>query len=359
METNNQQGYLKNNQGVTFRELVTRINAFITYLWSKKLRILVSAILFTILLAGYNSFKTPSYTARTTFVLESDSESGLGQFSSLASLAGVNLNGFGGGGVLFQIDNIQELYRSRRMIEEALLAQINNSDYKFLIDFFASASNLESKWTSKLNPSDLDFSKSRESFSRAQDSLLMELTDIIQENHLMVSKPSRKLSILEVAFEHKDESLAKVFNETLVRKVNDFYKQTKTKKARETLSILQNQTDSVKRVLDMSIEALAQETEQKPNLNKLLATENIRKQKLNIDVQTSGLVYAEMIKNLEVAKTSLRNTTPLIQIIDYPILPLEDNIWTILKVLFVGMLLGTSIATSYFSIKFIYHKIFV
>ncbi len=348
------------DQQLTFRELISRLTSYFLYIWNKKWWILLGAVGFTVILTLYNVVKAPSYTARTTFVLENSTNAGgLGQFSSLASLAGVSLNGLSEGSVLFQIDNIQELYRSRRMIEETLLKPSMHSDFPLLIDFFAEASKLKSRWVEKLSNRDLDFAKPRQQFSRAQDSVLMVLTEMIKEDHLIVSKPSRKLSVLAVSFSHKDEQLAKDFNENLVQTVNEFYTMVNTKKARESLSLLQHQTDSVKKVLDAALLELAKETERIPNANKLLVTTKVPIQKLNIDVQTSGVVYAEMVKNLEIAKTSLRNTTPLIQIIDYPILPLEDNTWSYFKIGVLGMLLGGIFAVFYFSIIYIYSKAMV
>jgi len=345
---------------LTFRELISRLTSYFLHIWSKKWKIILGAVVFTVILTLYNVVKRPSYTARTTFVLEnSSSMGGLGQFSSLASLAGVSLNGLSEGSVLFQIDNIQELYRSRRMIEETLLKPSNQSGFPLLIDFFAEVSDLKDRWVDRMSNDDLNFAKPREQFSRTQDSVLMVLTEMIQENHLMVSKPSRKLSVLAVSFSHKDEALAKDFNENLVETVNDFYIRTNTKKARESLSLLQHQTDSVKKVLDAALLELAKETERIPNANKLLVTTKVPIQKLNIDVQTSGVVYAEMVKNLEIAKTSLRNTTPLIQIIDYPILPLEDNTWSYFKIGVLGALLGGIFVVFYFTMIYIYSKAMV
>ena len=59
--------------------------------------------------------------------------------------------------------------------------------------------------------------------SRLHDSVLMEAVKIIKEKYLLVDKPSRKTTILEIGFDHKDELLAKSFNENLVSIVNDFY----------------------------------------------------------------------------------------------------------------------------------------
>ena len=43
----------------------------------------------------------------------------------------------------------------------------------------------------------------------------MEAVKIIKKKYLLVDKPSRKTTILEIGFDHKDELLAKSFNENL------------------------------------------------------------------------------------------------------------------------------------------------
>ena len=74
----------------------------------------------------YNYVKSPVHYARTTFVLDSESSSNsIGDIASLASLAGINASSFIDASSLFQIDNIQELYRSSSMIKETLLSEYN------------------------------------------------------------------------------------------------------------------------------------------------------------------------------------------------------------------------------------------
>ena len=103
--------------------------------------------------------------------------------------------------------------------------------------------------------------------SRVQDSLIKGLVKLIKKEYLVVDKPSRKTTILEIGFDHKDEVLAKNFNENLVKIVNQFYNKTKTLKTGSNLKILQRQSDSVKIVLDSSIMILA-ETDQKYSKSK-------------------------------------------------------------------------------------------
>ena len=341
---------------ITLRELIKRLEQFLGYLLSNWKSVIIGSILFTFLLLAYTFLKAPTYTARTTFVLENEGGDGLGQFSSLASLAGVNVGGLSESGALFQIDNIQELYKSRRMIEKTLLSSCSHLDHELLIYHYATAQKLIEKWNKRLRPEDLDFTKPRNQYSRVQDSLLMEMTEMIQESNLFVSKPSRKLSILDVSVVHKDETLAKEFDQELVRNVNEFYVETRTKKARENLSLLQNQTDSVKKVLDTKVFELAEASQMLPNANPLYATNQVPIRKLSIDVQTSGAVYAEMVKNLEVSKITLRNTTPLIQIIDEPILPLKDTSWSLLKTIVLGIMIGGLLMLTFLSFRYFYQQ---
>jgi hypothetical protein len=253
--------------------------------------------------------------------LEEEGMGGIGQMSGIASLLGVNLGGMGGTNGLFQGDNIMELYRSDRMLEESLLSPFDNK--KLLVDRFIEFEELEKKWASSIDLSTLKFSASKENHGVKQDSVLKEIAKIIREKQLVVVKPDRKLSIIQVNVSSKDEGFAKLFNETLVSKVNTFYLETKTKKTGENLRILQIQADSVRAILDQSLGTLAAEQDRIPNANPLLSAATVNGRRKQVDVQTSAAVFQEIVKNLEMAKISHRINTPLIQLIDSPRLPLK------------------------------------
>ena len=51
-------------------------------------------------------------------------------------------------------------------------------------------------------------------------------------------------------------------------------------------------------------------------------------------------IYLEVVKQLELAKVAHRNKTPLIQIIDKPSFPLENNRWKLLNILTLGIFGG-------------------
>ena len=336
------------NDKISLSFLMSGLKEWISFLIAKKnfIVLVTSSILFFTI--SFNYLLNPVHYARTTFVLDNDSTSSMGDLSSLASLAGINASSFIEASSLFQIDNIQELYRSNSMIKKTLLSKskIDNKDI-LIIERFIKAENLKKKWTSlgfKVN--DLHSNK----ISRVQDSLIKGLVKLIKKEYLLVDKPSRKTTILEIGFDHKDEVLAKIFNENLVKIVNQFYHKTKTLKTGSNLKILQRQSDSVKIVLDSSIMILAETDQNIPNPNPLSKVNLVPYQKAMIDVQANSAIYQELLKQLELAKVTHRNNMPLIQVIDKPSYPLENSRWKLFKTLIYGLIFGFSF--SVFSLSF-------
>ena len=347
----------QNLDDFSVKVLIKNLRDWFSFLLSKSKNILKLAFLFLVLTLAYNYIMSPIHYARTSFVLDSESSSNsIGDIASLASLAGINASSFIDSSSLFQIDNIQELYRSSSMLKQTLLTK-----YKFgnqtdiLINKFGKEEKIDKKW----NKLGIDFTNQSlmDIKSRLHDSVLMEAVKIIKEKYLLVDKPSRKTTILEIGFDHKNELLAKSFNENLVSIVNNFYFKTKTKKTGENLEILQRQADSVKNVLDKSILFLAEKDQSIPNPNPLTKVSLVPYQKALVDVQANGAIYQEIVTQLELAKVNHRNKTPLIQIIDKPTLPLENSRLKFMECLIYGLFGGILLAIIYFSLLRFYNSL--
>ena len=338
----------------TLREVVQNLIDWVNFFRSKWKLLLLSLAVGTGLGAVYSVLKNPIFHAETSFVLEEEGMGGIGQMSGIASLLGVNLGGIGGTNGLFQGDNIMELYRSDRMLEETLLSPFDKES--LLVDRFIEFEELEDKWASTIDLSALTFSASKENHGVKQDSVIKEIAKLIREKQLVVVKPDRKLSIIQVNVSSKDEGFAKLFNETLVSKVNTFYLETKTKKTGENLRILQLQADSVRAILDASLGTLASEQDRVPNANPLLNAATVNERRKQVDVQTSAAVFEEIVKNLEMAKINHRINTPLIQLIDSPKLPLKRTEVRLLKGMVYGAIIFGFLALSFLYLKRIYQK---
>ena len=312
---------------LSLKEVIFKLVRLFKFLLSKWVTILLLAVLGGSLGIAYSTFRKPTYTAVTTFVLEEEKGGGgLGSLAGLASMAGVDLANGGGG--IFQGDNILELYKSRKMIEQALRTQVvYNGKKQLLVDCYITFNQLRTEWDKKPALKNISFNPTPgKEFSRLQDSLMGTIVSNINRNYLSVIKPDKKLSIIKVDVNSKDEYFAKVFNDEIVKRVNDFYVQTKTKKALENVKILDQKTDSVRRVMNGAIYSAAAVADATPNLNYTRQTQRMAPiQRSQFSAETNKAILSSLVQNLEMSKIALRKDAPLIQVIDEPIYPLDND----------------------------------
>ena len=309
---------------ISFKDLIFKIKEWFHYLLFKWKPILLIGVIGGILGFTYAYLQKPIYTAETVFVLEESESggSGLGALGGIASDIGLDLGGKGGG--IFQGDNILHLYKSRRMIQGALLRKDTfNNKTQSLIERYIDFNNLKEKWAKNPELTNLIFQENPLKFNRMQDSLVTIIVTDINKNFLEVAKPDKKLPIISVKVKSEDEAFAKAFTNQIVKTVNEFYVRTKTKKSAENLAILQFQADSIKNALNLGISGVAYASDANPNTNPAFQTLRVPSQRKQIDVQANSIAYQEILKNLELAKISFRNDKPLIQVIDEPIFPLK------------------------------------
>ncbi len=326
---------------ISLKEVVLKFKELFYYLLSKWKLIVLAALFGGILGFLYAYFKKTIYTAECTFVLEEQgSGGGLGQYAGIASMVGIDLGGGGNNGI-FQGDNIIELYKSRSMITKTLLSSGDfNGKKELLIDRYIEFNKFRDKWADRSDLKNISFNIPEEKYTIKHDSIIGDIVKDIDKNYLTVTKPDKKLSIISVQVKSKDELFAKQFTDKIVENVNDFYVQTKTKKSFENLQILQKQADSVRRVLNYSIGGAAAAVDANPNANPALQILRVPSQRRQVDVQASSAIYGEVVKNLEIARISLRKETPLIQIVDKPILPLDKVKVGKIKGAFIGLFIG-------------------
>jgi hypothetical protein len=350
---------------ISIKELILKVRSWVKYLFAKWPAILLFAVLGGGCGLIYAYIKKPVFTATTTFVLDDNSGSGggLGQYAGLASMAGIDLGGGGGG--IFQGDNILELYKSRSMIQKTLLTEVDcNGKKQLLIDRFIEFNELKKKWAKDPKLKEIEFSVARNSnlnnpiSNRLKDSILGTIVTDIVTDYLSVTKPDKKLSIIKADVKSPDEFFAKNFNDKIVENVNDFYLQTKTKKLLENVSILQKKTDSIRNVMRGAIYTAVEVSDATPNLNPTRQIKRVAPvQQSQFTAETNKVVLGELTKNLEMSKITLHKETPLIQVVDSPILPLKKERLSVLKGAVVGSGLSVFFGVIFMSIGLIYKKI--
>jgi hypothetical protein len=346
MTARGQQNILVENSEVSLKELLLTIQKWRRYLLSKWIIILMFGLLGGLLGFSYAYFKNPIYTATTTFVLEDEkSGGGLGNLAGLASIAGVDLGGSGGD--IFQGENILELYRSRKMLQQTLLTDIiYEGNRQKLVERYIDFNQLKKQWVARPELLKLTFETDsigkETSFlkpNRLRDSVLNSIVNDLIKYNLVVAKVDKKLSIIKVDLKAKDEYFAKSFNQALVKNVNDFYVQTKTQKSLQNVKILDQKTDSVRSVMNGAIYTSVAVVDATPNLNPIRQIQRVAPaQKAQFSAETNKAILSSLVQNLEMSKLTLMKETPLLQVIDEPIFPLPIEKTSPSKALLIGVI---------------------
>jgi hypothetical protein len=240
------------------------------------------------------------------------------------------------------------------MLKKTLLSScVIHRDTGLLINRYIEFNNLKERWNKEKELVGVDFNINPKDYTVKHDSLVNRIVKSILESSLKVSKQDKKLSIINVSYVSKDELFSKEFVEALVGNVNEFYRVTKTKKSAENVAVLQKQTDSVRRALNSAISGVAISADANPNPNPARQVLRVPGQRRTVDVQASSAVLEELIKHLEISKLTMRNDEPLIQIIDRPVLPLDNDRIGMLKGSILGGLVVCFLMVIFLTFKYL------
>lgn len=331
------------NDEISLKELILKIKGWFAYLKTKFLLIVFMGLIGGILGFTYAYFQKPTYKAVLTFALEEDKGSGggLGGALGLASSFGIDV---GGGGGLFTSSNILDLMKSRLIIEKTLLSSFfYNNDTITFAEYYLKINDVRSGWDGSEKLKKIQFSPNsdRNTFDISKDSVLETISSSILNNNLRISQRDKKSNFNNIEVVSSDELFAKFFCEALAQEISDFYIQTKSKKAQINLNILQKQADSIRDELNNSILGVASANDNIYNLNPALSIKTSFSKSRQVDVQANTAILSQLINQLELAKVTLRKETPLIQVIDKPILPLEkEKVGKLKSIILGGFLAG-------------------
>lgn len=279
-------------------------------------------------------------------------QGGLGSALGLASSLGLDLGGSGGS--VFTGSNLTELFKSRSMVEQTLLSPIVVDGKTIsLAEMYIQNNQWRDDWKDKPKFAPIQFvpNTNRNKFTRVQDSILGVIYNNLSKTALTVGQKDKKIAIVNIDVVSGNELFSKYFCEALAKEVSDFYVETKSKKSRENMLILERQTDSIRRELNGAITGVAVANDNTFNLNPALNVRRAPSARRQVDVQANTAILTELVKQSELAKVTLRKETPLIQIIDRPILPLKKEKFSKVKGILMGGLLAGFLSVIFLFLK--------
>ncbi len=339
----------KQPEYVSLNILKQNYNDWKEFILKKKIGIFVIFSICMILSFTASFIIVPKYTARLSFVMQG--EESRGGIADLASQFGLSMGGGSMGA--FGGDNLFELLSSRLMVEKTLLKPVLVAEKPTnLLNLYITTYQLNKAWAKTPQLQNLNFpiSQNRSTYSRNQDSVLQIICTIIQQKQLVIDKRSKKLSFGDLSFVSTNETLSKMFLENLMSEAQAYYIEIKTKRSRENYERLQNEVDSIRSAYALAINARALAVDDTPNaIRQSASVSTIEK---TTEMQYLAATYAEMKKNLELAKVTMNNNTPLIDVVDTPRYPLEKSRFGLLKAGVAGIFCGTFFSLGIYTFLF-------
>ncbi|MDI9337357.1 MAG: hypothetical protein QM539_02905 [Alphaproteobacteria bacterium] len=302
----------------------------------------------------YNSIQTNKYVAESAFIIEEKSNN-LGGLSLLASNIGIDLNSAGSGTTIYSGDNILEIMRSKIILNRVLLKKrLYNGQETTLADNYFMISKFDKAFQSS-NPFKAGFSFANTYQNMQQeywkDSILNLIIKKIKNKQLTIERVNKKSSILYVKFKCTDQVFAKIFLDDLIFEAKSLYLDIKTQTLKKNIANLEVTKDSIyKTLINKSQQALNTEIY---NLNPAIKSNLYNKDNAEREKNIANAVYVELCRNIEAAKISLSQFTPVIQIIETPELPLTNLKKSMIFCIAIGIFVGIAFYFIYVTLIFI------
>ena len=337
---------MSENKEIELKEIFSTMSELKKELHSNLFKIFLLVISFTVLSLVFSLAQDSRHKAELRFVVEDTQKSApLSSMSGLASQFGFDM--FSSSNSTFSQANIMDLLKSIGVISKTLLQKSNYTDKSdFFIDSYLKINSINNAWNELQSLKDLNF---HDKLTITHDSIITLVWQKIIEEDISVEIKNDETDIIYLSFTCSDEKFAKFFSESLISEMSRMYISYQTKQSTNTISFLQNRADSV----FVELEKAEQEFARVKDINQRIikASGRLKELQLMRNVEVLNTMYLELVKNIEVSKLTLLNQTPIIQLIDKPILPLEDTKMSIFLVLLITIFISTTFSVIYIVLK--------
>ena len=313
------------NDEITVKQLFVILIDYKNYLLSKYKKISIF-VLFSLMISYILlNDKDDNYTATMTFVVEANSNSsfGGGAIAGLLGQTGFNLGQFTGASNTYSQENVLELIKSRSVIIASLMnTHIIDNKKTLLIDHYTLINDFQPR---------LVIANEKNTFKI--DSLSNIIwKHIINEDKIKI-EVSKFSNIISLSYTSLNQIFAKAFVDELINETTNQYIKHNTNQTVSTLDFLEERADSVFNELEIAEEQYAAIKDVNERIIK--ASGRLNELQLLRKVEVLNTMYVELVKNLELSKLTMLKNTPLIYIIDRPILPLQKDNKKVLYIIFI------------------------
>lgn len=335
---------------ITLKELILKSkDFFFEAVRSWKLILLLSVLFSAFML--YRAITEPvTFDATLSFMINEDEGNSLGAMGGLLGSIGIGV----GGGSKYNLEKMLQLSRTRRIVQEILFEKIKIKDKEdFIANHIIDIYQFHDKWKDDTTGlKNFVFANNNfDQFKRFENKALKSVFRKVVGNPtldiigLLYSDISDETGIMKLKVSSESEKLSIDMVKIVYEKLSGFYIDKTIEKQQTTYTIVKAKVDSIRTLLQQSEYALADFKDS--SLSLISKKAKLRELQLEAKIRMLYGMLAESTKNYEIADFSLKNKTPIIQIIDSPIAPIKPKQESKPKAIIIGAIIGGFIGLIY------------
>ena len=321
--------------------------AFRQIFYKEKWLILGTTLLFTIAGTIYAFSLKEEFKSEGKILPEIQSKgSSMGQFAGIAALAGVDLGSATGGADAVRPDLYPDVLKSTpfflRLFQEKFRDK-NNKELSFQEFYNKEVLDGELKEKDQVNK----FPKSENyiSFNRQTEKNIKDLKERI------VCSYDKKVGVITISVKMPDPVLAANVARFSMNFLTDYIIGCRTEKQKRDLDFLAERLNIAKGKYYGTQSKKASYIDQMPLNSLRLQSADLQRERIEAEYKTSSSFYNSLLQKYEEAKLKMQQETPVIQILEPPVVPNlkiepRKNI-IIIGFAFFGLILGIIIAFIY------------
>ena len=286
--------------------------------------------------------KEPEYKATLTCILADDHSGGMGGLGSVLGQFGLPSSSG-----KYNIDKLLEIAKSRTIASHAILSEVTIEGRTDLLgNFLIENLELDKKWGEK-NPEMEGFrfqNANQEDLNTNENSAIKKLHKLIvgksgdRSDALLQMDYGKTDYVMSFSTTTLDPDIAIHTSRLMFERLKEFYIFQATEKYKTSFDVLQIKRDSLAEAYQKTEYQIAQFKDRSANTFEF--SNNVTLSNLSTESLGLKLALSEIEKSLAVAEMALKNSTPMIQLIDEPIGPLAPLPKPLLRTIIIGGVIG-------------------
>ena len=342
---------IEQDSELSFPELIAIIKEYVQYLLQKKWWIILFAGVVTACSVTFELLKKPLYTANYQFLV-TENEGGGGGVSAILGQFGM-MSGDNGGSVnqgrLLLIGKSYPIL-SQLILEDAVFE--GNRDK--LASHIIRTQNLDSSWIAVINKgpkTNSPIDTTTLTYNSVMKSLVSYIVNTKNPTFFNLGI-DKKTGVLKITFSSKSAELSWILTTRLYDLLSNHYIEKTTGSQKHNYELLTHKKDSVYRLLVSAERSFAKTTDRSRGF--VLAQDQVSAIEKRRKIGIYNQMYAELLTRQQTAEFMLLTSTPIFQVLDYPILPLiNGNTFKLLNVIIFSIVGLLFISLVYIALKFL------